>query len=234
MAERLPILRRLAALTTVLTTVLVAAGACSSEDEHEASLPTGTDALAAAVRVEAFGCRSTASVGGGSFVAAELIITVAHVVAGSDRVEVLLADGTRVAADVVAIDSKGDLALLHAEAQVHPLALGMATRGDRGEFVTFRDGSAVAMDLRVQRSLELFDAEGIYDARQGYELAAEVLEGDSGSVMVVDGKAAGVIFARSSGHAERAFAIDIAEAADLLAVDDDERADTGACVPDRH
>ena len=121
-----------------------------------------------------------------------------------------------------------------AEAQVHPLALGMATRGDRGEFVTFRDGSAVAMDLRVQRSLELFDAEGIYDARQGYELAAEVLEGDSGSVMVVDGKAAGVIFARSSGHAERAFAIDIAEAADLLAVDDDERADTGACVPDRH
>jgi hypothetical protein len=213
--------------------IVAGACACAGADDDETAPPVADDPLTSAVRVEAFGCRSVAVVGGGSFVGAERILTVAHVVAGADRVEVLLADGTRVDADVVAIDSERDLAILHAEVEVPPLALGSANRGDPGEFVTFRDGSPAEMELRVQRVLELHDGEGIYEARQGYELAAEVLEGDSGTAMVVRGRIAGVIFARSTGHSHRAFAIDITEAATLLAVDDDERADTGVCTPAR-
>ncbi len=223
-------IRHAVALAAVVAAVCACAGA---DDDDEAVLPVADDPLVAAVRVEAFGCRSTAVVGGGSFVGAERILTVAHVVAGADRVEVLLADGTRVEADVVAIDGPRDLAVLHAEVEVPPLALGSANRGEQGEFVTFRNGSSAEMELRVQRVLELHDGEGIYEARQGYELAASVLEGDSGAAMVVRGRIAGVIFARSSGHSHRAFAIDIAEAATVLAVDDDERADTGECTPAR-
>lgn len=216
-----------------LATFVAAVCGCSDADDEEPAPPVVDDPLIAAVRVEAFGCGSSAVVGSGSFVGAERVLTVAHVVAGADRVELLLTDGTRLNADVVAIDGARDLAVLHAEADVPPLALGTANRGDPGEFVTFRDGSPAEMELRVHRVLELHDGEGIYEAREGYELAAEVLEGDSGAAMVVRGRIAGVIFARSAGHSRRAFAIDIAEAADLLAVDDDERADTGVCTPVR-
>jgi len=52
--------------------------------------------------------------------------------------------------------------------------------------------------------------------------------------LVHDGAAVGVVFARSSHHGGRAWATDIRVARDLLAVDDDITADTGACVADPH
>ncbi|HNJ97560.1 MAG TPA: trypsin-like peptidase domain-containing protein, partial [Ilumatobacteraceae bacterium] len=89
-------------------------------EEADDSVVTGDDPLAAAVRIEAFGCHTTATVGGGSFVGPERVLTVAHVVAGAEHIEVELADGRMAEAQVVAIDRDLDLAVLHVEVNVPP------------------------------------------------------------------------------------------------------------------
>jgi S1-C subfamily serine protease len=93
--------------------LLVGGAACG---EHDGDEGTAT-ALTSAVRVEATGCRSRPSIGAGSFIGDELVLTVAHVVAGSEEVRVVLADGTTSRATVVAIDRSKDLAVLAVEAE---------------------------------------------------------------------------------------------------------------------
>ena len=215
--------------------------ACGSNGEHDEesddSVASSSDPLAAAVRIEAFGCHTTATVGGGSFVGPERVLTVAHVVAGAGHIEVELADGRMAEAQVIAIDRDRDLAVLHVEVDVSPLPIGTATSGAKGVFVTYRDGTASTQSFRVTRALELqlpgFDGTGEVE-RNGFELEADVMEGDSGSVLVHDGKAVGVVFARSSHHGDRAWATDIRAATELLNADDDVVADSGACANDPH
>lgn len=226
---------------TIAATALVAlallAGCSGTGDQDEAhelgeSVPTQHDALAVAVRVEAQGCAATGATGAGSFIAHERVVTVAHVVAGSTSVEVVLADGRRVAAKVTGIDRAADLAILDVEESIAPLATGRMPRRATGEFVVYRDGQAVALPFRVLKYGDI-QVPGYTDGgpahRHGYELEAEVTEGDSGSVLVANGVATAVVFARSAGNRQRAWAVDIDEVAPLLAADTDEAVDTGAC-----
>lgn len=217
--------------------LLAACGGNGEHEESDDSVAAGHDPLAAAVHIEAFGCHTTATVGGGSFVGPERVLTVAHVVAGAAHIEVELADGRMAEAQVIAIDRDLDLAVLHVEVDVSPLPVGTAGTGTSGVFVSHRSGAAATETFRVRRALDLRipNIDGVGEVqRKGFELEAEVLEGDSGSVLVDDGKAVGVVFARSSHHGGRAWATDIRAAADLLAIDDDDTADTGECVADPH
>ena len=59
---------------------------------------------------------------------------------------------------------------------------------------------------------------------------AAVEQGDSGSVLVARGRAAGVVFARSTATGNTAWAIDISEVDALLAAAGDDAVDLGACV----
>ncbi|MGH9194039.1 MAG: CvpA family protein, partial [Acidimicrobiales bacterium] len=75
-----------------------------------------SDALAAtvaasAVKIEGEAC-SRIQEGSGFFVAADLVVTNAHVVAGEDDSDVVLSDGTRMDGTVVAFDPARDLAVL--------------------------------------------------------------------------------------------------------------------------
>ena len=54
--------------------------------------------------------------------------------------------------------------------------------------------------------------------------------GDSGSVLVTDGVATGVVFARSTATGDKAWAVDISEADALLASAGDDAIDVGNCV----
>lgn len=229
-------LARVLVATWWCAALLAACGDDGEADEvSDDSIATGDNPLAAAVRIEAFGCHTTATVGGGSFVGPERVLTVAHVVAGAEHIEVELADGRMAEAQLIAIDRGLDLAVLHVEVEVSPLPIGTATAGSTGVFVTYRDGPAATEAFRIERAqqLQLPDFDGGGEVRrQGFELSAEVLEGDSGSILVHDGKAVGVVFARSSRHGERAWATDIHVAATLLAADDDSTVDTGECVAD--
>lgn len=217
----------------VIAVLLVTGCGSSGKNDPDVSVPTQQDALAAAVRVEAYGCNDTAAIGAGSFVASERVITVAHVVAGSQRVEVILADGSRAEAKVTAIDRFLDLALLDVEVEVAPLALGTMSRGSTGTFVVYRDDAATALPFQVVTAgnIEVPDLDDTGSSRRhGYELDADVLEGDSGSVLVSHGVATGVVFARSAQQPGTAWAIDIVELRHLLAADTDAPVDTGACV----
>jgi serine protease Do len=70
---------------------------------------------------------SVPSLGSGFVISSDgLVVTNNHVVAGVDRVRVVLSDGTEVDAEIVGQDAKTDLALLRVEPSeaLHPLPLG--------------------------------------------------------------------------------------------------------------
>ncbi|MEI8241477.1 MAG: trypsin-like peptidase domain-containing protein, partial [Actinomycetota bacterium] len=102
-------------------------------------------ALGATVRVEAEGCSMRPVVGSGSFVADQLVLTVAHVVAGAIDVDVILPDGTEKQTTVVGIDRRKDLAVLRVDAATKPLAIGTMNPRSEGSFVTWRTGIATVL-----------------------------------------------------------------------------------------
>ena len=227
--------RRILAL--VLVAVAATAGCSSSSDtdtDPDTSVPTQSDPLAAAVRVEAQGCTDSTVVGAGSFVAHERVLTVAHVVAGATKVEVRLADGRRAEAKVTAIDRSLDLALLDVEQPIAPLALGRMTVGATGQYVVYRNDAPVALQFRVlaRNPIDVPDLDLLGSStRDGYEISATIEPGDSGAVLVSRGVATAMVFARSAKDADRAWAVDIDEIRQLLQGDRDVAVDTGACVP---
>ncbi len=219
--------RRSAAAALLL---VVAVTACDEHDGDEGP----ADVVSAAVRVEATGCRARPSVGAGSFLGDELVLTVAHVVAGSDDVRITLSDGSSSTASVVAIDRDKDLAVLAVEAEASPLPVGRARPGDRGDFVVWRDEAPVTNPFEIITYVDINASNIDHDGsglRKGFQIDAQVDNGDSGSVLVHRGEAVGVVFARSTGDGGRAWATDIREAVPLLDEAADRAAvDVGRCV----
>jgi S1-C subfamily serine protease len=212
---------------TVVAALLLVS--CSA-DEHRSDADV---ALASAVRVEAEGCSDRPFVGGGSFIASDRVVTVAHVVAGSSEVDVVLPDGSEHEATVVAIDRSKDLAVLAVRADVAPLRSGSMRHGTRGSFGVWRvdrfvPQSFVAAEGRVIDTDDI-DHIGSGD-RRGYIVEAHIDPGDSGSVLVAGGVAVAVVFARSTTDPGRAYATDIAEAEALIDGAGDTAVDVGACT----
>ena len=80
--------------------------------------------------------------------------------------------------------------------------------------------------------LKASDIDGIATSlRQAYQIEADIEHGDSGAVLVVDGHAAAVVWARSSITGDKAWATDIREAAPLLAQIANTGTTTGAGGP---
>ena len=189
--------------------------------------------MAAAVRVEAEGCSTKASLGAGSFVADGIVVTVAHVVAGADSVHVVLPDGSRSRAIVVAIDRVKDLALLAVTADIVPLPRDSMAPGTEGAFVVYRGDTAVVQQFEAISFVDInaptIDQDGSA-LRRGYQLEAVVAKGDSGSVLVTDGVATAVLFARSTSAGGTAWAVDLGEADPLFANATDTSVDVGECT----
>ncbi len=203
---------------------------CSRGPQHRSDSEIALDS---AVRVEAEGCRTQPSVGGGSFVGPNRVLTVAHVIAGATEVDIVLNDGTEHSATVVAIDRKKDLAVLAVNADVPSLVRGSMRSGAKGEFVVWRSGSATAVPFQARAFVDInaSDIDHVeVGLRRGYEIVANIEPGDSGSVLVADGKAVAIVFARSTRQPDRAWATDIAEAKVLMAEAGDTEVDVGACA----
>ncbi len=219
-----PIGRQWVGLFVAAACTLVACGSDPGDDVEVAR--------AASVRVEAEGCQLAPSVGAGAFVARNRVLTVAHVVAGSDEVDVVLSDGTEHQASVIAIDRRKDLAVLDVKADVPPLRGGRMRSGAQGTMVVWRDNAPAPLAFTTRSVVDIsaadIDGTGI-GLRRGYELDATVQQGDSGSVLVANGLAVGVLFARSTAATGRAWATDITEAAPLIATTTTAGVDTGAC-----
>jgi S1-C subfamily serine protease len=167
------------------------------------------------------GCSTGQAHGSGIVVAPDLVLTAAHVVKGAKTIDVT--NGVHEAAgSIVAFDPDMDLAYVHLDTSLgEPSAIsdGTVARGKHGVAYVFRDGQPTTFSITVRRPVNI-QTEDIYikgeTNRPGYELDADIQSGDSGGPVVVDGEVVGVLWARSSKHENRAYAIDPVLAGDRV------------------
>lgn len=174
--------------------------------------PTGAQARAATraaqgstVEVLGTGCNEGfVNQGSGFVIHDDLVITNAHVVAGTDQQWVQFA-GVRSGARVVAFDPDLDVAVLRAHGLDLPalqLLSGTAHRGDVGAVLGYPGGRALTVEEAAVRSAIEPIGRDIYGddevRRRVYEVQASIRRGNSGGPFVLSsGRVAGIVFASS-------------------------------------
>ena len=197
-------------------------------------------AAEATVQIQSRGCGGVLF-GSGFPVQQGLVVTNAHVVAGSRRHEVVTKEGVRAPATVVYFDPNHDLALLSApDLGVGPLHLASAPaqRGQKAVVLGYPGGGPQAfigatIVLRTQP-----EAPDIYARPQGarrdiYVLHAQVRKGVSGGPVVdLRGRPLGVVFAASTVEHTEGYALTNAEVRRALDRNDNSRrpAPVGGCA----
>jgi S1-C subfamily serine protease len=169
-------------------------------------------------KVEGDGCQGRVD-GSGFPVEAHLVITAAHVVAGTKNNVVIEPNGDRFSATVVFWDPDTDIALLRVAtlpSGTLPLDQLIAPRNSDGAAIGYPGGGP--RTISVARVRGHTDAIGydIYSRhsvdRLIYVLRSRVIPGNSGGPFVdTDGRVRGMIFAASSNNKDEAYALDGSE-----------------------
>ena len=196
---------------------------------------TAEAVAASVVRIEGEACGRIQE-GSGFFVADDLVVTNAHVVAGEDQSTVELADGSDVAAVVVAFDPQRDLAVLRtSDVDVAPLALDRGQTGDAGGVFGHPGGGPLEIspfqigDEIIARGRDIYDQSPT--ERSVLVLASNLAPGDSGSALIdPSGRVVGVAFAIAPDKDGVAYALAIEELEAVLAGDLVTQRDTGGCL----
>jgi S1-C subfamily serine protease len=165
------------------------------------------------VKVEAVGCDEVQE-GSGFVVAPGLVVTNAHVIAGTRDVMVLQG-GRDYTANVVYFDPRFDLAVLHVPGLRAPslvIDAGLVPAGTEAVVLGYPGGGPfTAVPAGVISPLEATGLDIYGDAttvREVYELRAMVRPGNSGGPLVEpDGLVIGVVFSRSSSLNNVGFAL---------------------------
>lgn len=179
------------------------------------------------VGVRATGCRPFPERGSGVLVAVEghdrpLVLTAAHVVAGANEITVSR-EQTDATARVVAFDPDMDLAYLAVDRlDLEGVATVDSSGVDAGTAAiarVVRDGDPLDVPVTIVRRIDI-RTEDLYvegeTIRPGFELTADIEEGDSGAPVVVDGHVVGIVWARSRATNARAYAVDPVRAGDRI------------------
>jgi S1-C subfamily serine protease len=182
----------------------------------------GRDPAESVVAVEATGCRLRPTHAVGTVVADELVLTVAHAVAGEDDVEVQTGDGRRLPAQVAAIDTVLDAALLRVDGlDAVPLPRRAAEAAEPVSLLVIESGEVRAHAAEVRRRVRIRTSDIYRDGehvRPGLEVSGAVRAGDSGGGVVgEDGRLVGMVWARSREVDDRAWATRIEVVDPLLA-----------------
>lgn len=186
-------------------------------------LPASTDtagvraAEADVSRVIAYGCGGPGGAVAGSAwpVGDDLMLTNAHVVAGSYLQQVDTPDGAVRTARVVLLDPDIDVAILYVpglDMTPLPIATGNPAAGTQGAVIGYPDGGPEATVAAAVRGTE--DASSLniyfngYVTRETVIVSADVIPGDSGGPLVnLDGQVIGVTFAMSTTTADEGYAL---------------------------
>jgi len=169
-------------------------------------------------KIEGDGCEGRVD-GSGFPIEPHLVITAAHVVAGTKNNVVIKPNGDRFDARVVYWDPDTDIAVLRVSSlpsSTLPLDDAIAARGTDGAAIGYPGGGP--RTISVARVRGHTDAIG-YDiyARHSvdrliYVLRARVIPGNSGGPFVdTDGRIRGMIFAANSNNPDEAYALDGSE-----------------------
>jgi hypothetical protein len=177
--------------------------------------------------------------GSGFVFAGDRILTNAHVVAGTRRVQVI-DDGQALPAAVVVYDPERDLAVLdvpnldapslrfataQAPTDSDAIVLGYPLDGP------FDAEPARIRDARPIRGPDIYNNQTV--TRAIYTIRGEVRSGNSGGPLIAtDGQVLGVVFAAAADDPETGFALTAAEAAPVVAAGRTatDRVNTGACT----
>lgn len=194
-----------------------------------------TTVAASIVKIEGEAC-SRIQEGSGFFVADDLVVTNAHVVAGEDDSDVILSDGSRMDGTVVAFDPARDLAVLRTSgADRAPLPLDQAEVGTSGGvFGHPRGGPLEISPFQVGEEITAVGTD-IYDSsrseRDVLVLAADLAPGDSGGALVDPrGQVVGVAFAIAPDRPSVAYALAVDEVTAVLSGNLSQERDTGNCL----
>ena len=159
------------------------------------------DLLSSAFVVEGLACQRKAI--GSGFAVEAGILTNAHVVAGTDELQVIDRNGDQYLAKIVAFDPQSDLALLHVDGLYAPaLPIALPERGAYGVALVGGGGQVKAIPANIDRVVDINIAdiygEGEY-RRKGMQLEADISPGDSGGAIIdSSGSVVGLIFSRSN------------------------------------
>jgi S1-C subfamily serine protease len=157
-------------------------------------------------------------------VAPNRVMSMAHVVAGTDSVSVEV-DGTRYDAQVVSYDPNRDISILdvpNLRAEPLLLAEGVADSGSDALMLGYPGGGDfVATPVRIREVVEL-NGPDIYRTttatREVYTIRGFVRQGDSGGPIIdLDGKALGVAFGAAVDDPDTGFVLTVREVAPQLA-----------------
>jgi hypothetical protein len=180
--------------------------------------------LGAAVELIVMRCRAVAEHGAGLIIEPGRVLTAAHVVAGATSIRVI-GSGRETPGEIIGFDPSQDLAVIAVPTDLgspvpvpsDPIA---GLRGRVGHAVVFRDGQPELREFRIERRVNI-TTEDVYRAaghrRIGYEVSGSIETGDSGSVVVVDGSAIAVMWARSRSDPDRIWAADPTRGGGLIA-----------------
>ena len=200
-------------------------GVAASQDPPD--VDTASDPLTAAARSvarisgTAYACGQNQS-GSGFVVAPERIVTNAHVVAGVDSPVVDLPDGQTLDARVVWFDPDADVAILAVPGlEAAPLPLADPAIGDDGVVDGYPHGGpftsspAQVLAISSERVADIYGESS--SSREVATLAADVQPGNSGGPFItLDGRVAGIVFARNADHANLGYATTVTQLATLL------------------
>lgn len=190
-------------------------------------------ATASVVRIEAPAC-GRIQTGSGFVVNQDLVVTNAHVVAGSERTSVTSVDGHSTRATVIHFDPAIDLAVLRAPIDADPLSIAAPTVGDKGLVMGFPGGGPFAPSPFVISRTIRANGRDIYDRapvrRDLLILGSDLAPGDSGSaVLLSDGSVVGVAVAIAPDSEAVAYALDSSELRKVLNEVEPGPASTGPC-----
>ena len=165
----------------------------------------------------------------------DLLLTVAHAIAGSEDLTVVDLAGFDRPALVVAFDPERDLALLEAEG--FDDAIEFASPDDGGSGTIAAVGSDLTVGADPYRIIRMVTASSgdIYDEgevlRQVIEIEADVRAGDSGAPLINDHRQMiGMVFAESQGVEGSAWALHVSEIEAFLGMNrSGDEVDRGTC-----
>jgi S1-C subfamily serine protease len=161
---------------------------------------------------------------GSSFVYEDdLVVTNAHVVAGTDDVRVE-SDGDLLDADVVVFEPEKDLAILSVpglDADPLPLQSAVSASGDDAIVLGYPAGGPYTATAARVREARIVTGPDIYDdgtvTREVYQLYARIIGGNSGGPLLnANGEVIGVIFAAAVDDPETGYALTMDESAPVL------------------
>ena len=174
--------------------------------------------------ITSIGCKSSPTQTVGTVIGKDLIITVAHGVAGQTSNSITTINGQVLNAKVVAIDINLDLALLYVDStksttNLNPLKFANAVEDSETRFVAFEDSQQFAISAKIKEILRI-DTEDIYlkniISRPGLEVETRVVVGNSGGPLINHkGQIVGLVWATSRTEKNLAWATRI-EAVDKL------------------